>query len=60
MGRVLRSLRRTFRIGKLEREEYVHKQPVGNTDAMTATHSSSPHSNVPPNYVPPTDEGRPK
>ena len=59
MGRVMRSLRRRFRIGRLEREDYVSQQPVGNTDAMTATHSSSPHSAIPPNYVPPADEGRP-
>jgi hypothetical protein len=66
MGRVLRSLRRKFRFGRLEREEYYGKQPVGNTDAMTAARfndfdpSHSDGGAIPPNYVPPVDEGRPR
>jgi hypothetical protein len=67
MGRVLRSLRRKFRIGRLEREEHDGKQPLGNTDAMTAAHfndfgdpQQSDGGFIPPNYVPPVDEGRPR
>jgi hypothetical protein len=60
MRRALRSLRRRLRIGRLEREEYAGKQPVGNTDAMSATRSSSPDGSIPPHYVGQADEGRPR
>jgi hypothetical protein len=67
MGRVLRALRRKFRFESLDREDYAGKQPLGNTDAMTAAHfndfgdpQQSDGGFIPPNYVPPVDEGRPR
>jgi hypothetical protein len=66
MGRVLRYLRR--RVGRLEREDYTTgKRVVGNTDAMTASafdELGDPQGGdggfIPPRYVPPVDEGRPR
>lgn len=66
MGRVLRYLRR--RIGRLEREDYsTGKRVVGNTDSMAAAEFNDladPQGGdggfIPPNYVRPVDEGRPR
>jgi hypothetical protein len=51
----------------LDREDYAGKQPLGNTDAMTAAHfndfgdpQQSDGGFIPPNYVRPVDEGRPR
>lgn len=64
MGRVLRALRRKLQLGRLEREEYSGKRVVGNTDGMAAAsfdEVNMPDGGfIPPNYVPPTDEGRPR
>lgn len=67
MGRVLRALRRRMSIGRLERESYSGKREVGNTDSMSAARAndfSNPEAGdggfIPPNYVPPVDEGRPR
>jgi hypothetical protein len=69
VGRVLRALRRKLQLGRLEREDYsTGKRVVGNTDAMAAAefndHDFDPQGGdggfIPPNYVPPVDEGRPR
>jgi hypothetical protein len=67
MGRVLRALRRRFNIRPLERESYSGKRDIGNTDAMTAARANdmaNPEGGdggfIPPNWVPPVDEGRPR
>jgi hypothetical protein len=67
MGRVLRALRRRMSIGRLERESYSRRRDVGNTDAITAARANdmaNPEGGdggfIPPNYVPPVDEGRPR
>ncbi len=56
-----------LRVRSLQRGDFGSRQPVENTDAMAVSgmRDVDPSGNLggysfPPNYVPPTDEGRPR
>jgi hypothetical protein len=66
--RILRKLKQVkFRSFYRSDHSAESAKQVENTDALAATggregeaSNVSPHINVPPNYVPPADEGRPR